>query len=103
MDGGVEAIFTPGAGGQPMRRVDEARALAGVGLEGDRYATGRGYWSAIDTCQVTLIEAEALEEVAERGVAIADGQHRRNVVTRNIRLRELTGARFSVGEPVLSF
>jgi hypothetical protein len=40
--GVVEAIFVTGAGGAPMRRVDEVEAIAGAGLAGDRYAQRTG-------------------------------------------------------------
>ena len=46
-----------------MRSVGEARALAGLGLEGDRYCTGIGTYSTARKPQreVTLIEIEALQ------------------------------------------
>ena len=48
-----------------MRELAEARLIAGVGIEGDRYATGRGTYSTrphIDR-QVTLIEVEVLDAI----------------------------------------
>ncbi|MGH7949604.1 MAG: MOSC domain-containing protein, partial [Candidatus Binataceae bacterium] len=47
----------------PMRELTQARLVAGVGIEGDRYATGRGTYSKKPQPerQVTLIESEALE------------------------------------------
>lgn len=102
--GVVEAIFVADAGSQPMRRVVEVTAVAGEGLAGDRYATGRGYWSGVDECEVTLIEAEGLDSIAaETGIAVADGQHRRNLVVRGVRLAELAGKRLRVGEALLDF
>ena len=56
--GTVERVFVAGGGGQPMRPVDEVQAVAGRGLDGDRYATRRGYWTDVDECQVTLIAGE---------------------------------------------
>ena len=75
--------------------VELARALAGKGLDGDRYATKRGTWSdyPVQTgVALTLIEAEVLEAVGLSGASA-----RRNVVTRGIRLNELVGKRFRVG------
>ena len=46
-----------------MQTLPEARLLAGIGIEGDRYATRLGTYSKkhhIDR-QVTLIEVETLE------------------------------------------
>ena len=97
--GVVEAIFIAGSGSQPMQRVDEVEALAGAGLSGDRYAQRTGYWTGVDECQVTLIEAEALDTItSSTDVRVAEGQHRRNVVVRGIELRGLAGATFTIGE-----
>ena len=99
--GTVEWIFVAEQGGQPMRPVDEARAVAGRGLDGDRYATRRGYWTDVDECQVTLIAAEDLDAIT--GVAVDGGQHRRNIVTRGVDLRALAGRAFRVGEATFAF
>jgi MOSC domain-containing protein YiiM len=100
----LEAIFLAPSAGATMRRVVEARVLAGAGLEGDRYALGTGYYSNRYDCEVTLIEAEALEEIEHAGgPRVADGQHRRNLVTRGVRLRELEGRRMRIGEVVLEY
>jgi MOSC domain-containing protein YiiM len=104
MTGTVEAVFVAPAGGQPMVAVEEVRAVAGRGLEGDRYLTRRGYWTDVDECQVTLIRAEDLEAItADSGVGVSHGEHRRNLVTRGVDLRQLTGWRFRVGEAVLEY
>ena len=98
--GAVEAIHIATAAGAPVRPVDEIRAIAGVGLEGDRYADGRGhYQDGRVSRDLTLIEAEALEALArEHGIALAPGETRRNVTTRGVGLNELVGRRFWVGE-----
>jgi MOSC domain-containing protein YiiM len=88
----------------PMQALAETRLVAGVGLEGDRYATRRGTYSAkhhIDR-QATLIEVEALEALArDHGVELLPGEHRRNLTTRGVPLNHLVGRYFSVGECVL--
>lgn len=99
--GTVERVFVAGAGGEPMRPVDEIRAVAGKGLEGDRYATRRGYWTDVDECQVTLIQAEDLDAIT--GVHVADGQHRRNIVTRGVDLRALAGRTFRIGSATFAY
>ena len=102
--GAVEAIFVTGGGGQPMQRVDEVQAVAGVGLSGDRYAERTGYWSGVDECQVTFIEAEALDGITgSTDVRVTEGQHRRNVVVRGVELRALAGATFTVGDARFSY
>ena len=99
--GAVEAIHVTSAGSAPMRSVERVRAIAGVGLEGDRYATGAGHYSGdpkVDR-HVTLIEAEEIEALADRaGIRLAPGETRRNVTTRGIRLNELVGRRFRIGD-----
>ena len=100
----LEALFIAPAAGQPMRRVTEVRAVAGQGLEGDRYALGTGYYSARYDCEVTLIEGEVLDAIeAEQGPAVQDGQHRRNLVTRGLRLRDLEGCQLRIGEVLLAW
>ena len=91
-------------GGAPMRTVDEATAVADRGLEGDRYLKRVGYWTDIDECQVTLIEAEHLDEIErETGVKVQGGEHRRNIVTRNLDLMGLAGRRFKIGAATFVF
>jgi MOSC domain-containing protein YiiM len=107
-DGGVMAfvaeIYVASQGGQPMQRVSEIQAEQGVGLLGDRYAMRTGYWTDDDECEVTLIEGEALDEITAAGSArVSEGQHRRNIVTRGIKLHDLVGKTFGVGEAVLEY
>ena len=101
----VESIYIASGGGEPMRALEEVQAMAGLGLRDDRYSRRSGRWSAVvDTCQVTLIAAEDLEYIEESfQVRVSQGQHRRNLVTRGLRLRELRGQRFQVGEAVLEY
>jgi MOSC domain-containing protein YiiM len=98
--GSVEAIHVAAAAGAPVRPVDETRAIAGVGLEGDRYAEGRGhYQDGRVSRDLTLVEAEAAEALArEHGIALAPGETRRNLTTRGVRLNDLVGRRFWVGD-----
>jgi MOSC domain-containing protein YiiM len=98
--GRIEAIHLADAAGGPMRAVPRVRAIAGVGLEGDRYATGTGTYSPDPRTDrhLTLIEAEEIEALAERdGILLEPGETRRNVTTRGIRLNDLVGRRFRVG------
>lgn len=87
-----------------MIRMAEVEALAGVGLRGDRYATGAGYYSPRDVCEVTLIEGEVLDLIeCEHGIRIHEGQHRRNLVTRGLMLRALKGRRLRIGGVLLEY
>ena len=99
--GRVEAIHIAPAGEAPMVAVERVRAIEGVGLEGDRYATRTGTWSPdprVDR-DITLIEAEVVEDLAATdGIHLEPGETRRNVTTRGIRLNDLVGRRFRVGD-----
>ena len=84
--------------------VPRARAIAGRGLEGDRYHDGTGSFSwkgRGNGRDLTLVAAEALEALAaERGVDLDGAATRRNVLTRGVDLDALLGRRFSVGEAI---
>jgi MOSC domain-containing protein YiiM len=77
----------------------EVAALEGKGLEGDRYAEGRGTFSNKPATgrHVTLVEAEALEAVAKT-MDIGFDVTRRNIVTRGVPLNHLVDSHFMVGE-----
>jgi MOSC domain-containing protein YiiM len=100
MAGFVQGIFLAPEGGAEMQSVQAATALEGCGLEGDRYCAGTGHWSRFGrVCEVTFIAAEDLHNIErETGVGVKRGEHRRNVVTREINLKALRrGERFRVG------
>ena len=80
--GRVEAIHVAAAAGEPMRVLDRARALAGAGLEGDRYATRSGHWSPMRRSGdgLTLIDAIVVDGLVARG--LDRDATRRNVLTR---------------------
>jgi MOSC domain-containing protein YiiM len=98
--GTVEVIALAEEAEGPMMAVLSAKALAGRGLEGDRYWRGAGTFSDPRGrgYDLTLVEAEALEELATRGVELAPADARRNLVVRGVALDELIGKRFRVGE-----
>ena len=104
--GRVEAICIAPAASAPMERLIEVEAVAGVGLTGDRYATETGFYSPRPTDpgarEVTLFEAEVLDALkAEHALTLGATDHRRNLTVRGLRLNELLGQRFRVGEVVL--
>jgi MOSC domain-containing protein YiiM len=104
MNGTVERIYVAPAGRAAMRPVDRVEALAGRGLGGDRYCERKGSGTGWDECQVTLIEGEHLDEIADRmGVKVLNGEHRRNIVSRGITLDGLEGKRFRIGDAVLAY
>jgi ADP-ribose pyrophosphatase YjhB (NUDIX family) len=101
VEGRIEAIYTAAAEALPVVRHTRILATPGVGLAGDRYATGNGFWSGDNKVSrdLTLVEAEVAEWLStEVGSAIDAGALRRNVVTRGVRLNELVGVRFRLGD-----
>ena len=96
MTGRVEGIFI-GPKYELPQPVGRVRAVAGRGLEGNRYFYDEG--TAPPGRALTLIAAEALEEgAAESGVPLDAAESRRNVLTSGIDLNALVGVRFRVGD-----
>jgi MOSC domain-containing protein YiiM len=98
--GRVSGIFITKTRAEPMRSVDEVNAVAGKGLEGDRYFDRDGTWSDRPGTgrEVTLIESEAVEDAGrEYGFDLPPGDARRNIVTAGVALNHLVGRDFLVG------
>ena len=97
--GVVELIVVCAEAEGPMTVMPAAEAVAGRGLRGDRYERGAGTFSNPDGrgYDLTLVEAEALEELAAGGVRLPPAEARRNLVVRGISLDGLIGRRFRVG------
>src|SRR5438105_14202897 len=100
-EGSVVSIHIAPEGSVPMQTIGEVRALAGRGLEGDRYFTGTGFYSKKSSHggrEVTLIEIEAVEALLN-GVLNAEGERlgiklsaadtRRNIATSGVPLNHL--------------
>ena len=91
----VERIFIGAAAGQPQVACESIVVVAGSGIEGDRYfgrhdEPGRN---------ISLVEAEELEAfMREHGRPNDVSVSRRNLVTRGVRLNELVGREFFIGE-----
>jgi MOSC domain-containing protein YiiM len=86
----VEAIHLGESKRAPLRAVDSVRAVAGKGIGGDRHFRARG---AKPGQALTLVEAENVE-----AAGLSPGETRRQVTTRGVRLDDLVGRRFRVGE-----
>jgi MOSC domain-containing protein YiiM len=96
-EGRVVGIFLTSEHGELPESVDRARALAGKGLEGNRYFYANG--GAPDGRALTLIAAEALEALEqETNIVLSAAETRRNVLTRGIDVNALVGKRFRVGD-----
>jgi MOSC domain-containing protein YiiM len=99
--GTVEGIFIAGAARVPLASVAEVRAVEGRGLEGDRYHAAAGSFSRWpgEGRAVTLVEAEVIEAILrDWDIDLSGGRSRRNLVTRGVRLADLLGRKFRIGE-----
>ena len=100
----VKLFVSPGIG-EPMQALVTVQALAGRGLQGDRYAIGRGSYSRTARQairHVSLIDREAIEaaneELNKRGlVPFEPHETRRNIVVEGADVHSLLGEEFRVG------
>lgn len=101
MTGTVSGIFIAPASGAAMVEVQDAHAVPGRGLEGDRYYSAEGTFSQghRPDGELTLIESEAVAALlSEDGLALEPGEARRNVVTEGVALNHLVGREFLIGD-----
>jgi MOSC domain-containing protein YiiM len=101
--GKIESIHIADGAKAPMQSVNHVAAIAGVGLEGDRYANRQGtFFKPEPDFELTLIEAEALESMArDYRIKLEPGNARRNLVTRGVALNHLVGREFRIGNVVI--
>lgn len=93
--GSVASIHIAPAEGAPTISVEEAHAVPGKGLRGDRHYREEGM---DPEDEITLIESETLEALArDHSLFMQPGETRRNVVTRGVPLNHLVGREFRVG------
>jgi MOSC domain-containing protein YiiM len=101
----VIGLFICPSAREPMQARNEVRAMAGRGLEGDRYALGHGTYSRVSrpvARHVSLISREAMdaanEELSRRGlVPFTPDETRRNIIVEGIDVYSLLGQTFRVG------
>jgi MOSC domain-containing protein YiiM len=98
--GTVDSIHIAPAAKAPTQAVEQAEAVPGSGLVGDRYFLKQGtFFKPEPAFELTLIEDEAIEAAQrEYQVKLAVGEARRNVVTRGVPLNHLVGREFMIGE-----
>jgi MOSC domain-containing protein YiiM len=99
--GRLVGIYTAPHAARPLEARTEVRAIEGVGLDADRYATKTGTYSGREGPgrQVTLVEREVVADVnATAGVVLGEHETRRNLVTEGVPLLHLVGLTFRIGE-----
>jgi len=98
LSGRIESIHITAKEGEAIAIVESATAVAGAGIEGDRYAARAQRSEMEPKKQITFIEAEALEALErDYGIALTAAESRRNVCTRGIALNHLVGREFTAG------
>jgi MOSC domain-containing protein YiiM len=97
-DGIVDGIYLKTAPGEKTYSVEEVKAMAGEGLEGDPYVAAGDFGEPGRGHQLTLITREEIEELSREGVTLRPGESRRQIETRGVDLKSLIGKRFRVGD-----
>ena len=102
MAGKVVGIFIAGEKERLPVSVNSIEAIAHRGLVGDRYYANSGTFSGAEPLgpgrEITLIEEESLNILSEQlHQTVNPAQLRRNVMTRGIRLNDLIGREFMIG------
>ena len=98
--GKIESIYIAPAEGEPTVSVNEVKAVAGKGLENDRYfdSEGAGNPKHLPKQEATFIEIESIEALKrDHNLVLHPKESRRNLVTRNVPLNHLVGKEFKVG------
>lgn len=102
--GTLKAIaISPGANAE-IQLLDSVNAIAGKGLEGDRYYNGNGAFSETTGTgrELTLIAQEDLEAFTrEHNLPLTHEASRRNLLTEGVPLNHLVGKRFKIGNVLL--
>jgi MOSC domain-containing protein YiiM len=105
----IQAIYIASTAGAKMQSIDHIKINAGSGIEGDRYALGRGAYSKVEPAKVrhiSLISSSGIEtandwlKAGEEGTFHAS-ETRRNLVLDGIgaaELNALVGKQFQVGK-----
>ncbi len=98
----ITAILIAASTSAPMAEVASVRAVPGRGLEGDRYFLNTGTFSPVPQkpdFELTLIEQENIDAFAQTsGLPFTANLARRNIVTLGVKLNDLVGREFWIGE-----
>ncbi len=102
MQGAVHSMFIAEAANTALIELKQAELVANRGILGDRYYKGTGTFSEMLADKpfkdLTLIELEEINLFNQKtGLNIAASDFRRNIITKNVRLNELVGRDFFIG------
>ena len=103
MEGIIESILISGNAGGEVVSQSSVKLEKGRGIIGDRYHLSKGTYSKklekTHDFEITLIEREEIDVFNQAtGLNYDAGAFRRNLVTRGIRLNDLVGKEFNIGD-----
>ncbi len=103
MEGIIETILISGSAGGEVVSQSSVKLEIGRGIVGDMYYLSKGTYSKklekSHDFEITLIEREEIDAFNQAtGLDYGVGAFRRNLVTRGIRLNDLAGKEFSIGD-----
>jgi hypothetical protein len=103
MEGIIESILISGNAGGEVVSQSSVKLEIGRGIVGDRYYLSKGTYSKklekTHDFEITLIEREEIDVFNQAtGLNYDAAAFRRNLVTRGIRLNDLVGKEFSIGD-----
>lgn len=103
MQGAVHSIFIAKTANAGLIELQSAELKENQGIVGDRYYNGTGTFSEMlagkSFKDLTLIEIEEIHQFNQRtGLNIAAKNFRRNIITQDIRLNDLVGKHFLIGD-----
>jgi MOSC domain-containing protein YiiM len=91
----IQSIYVAKKSKQPQIEIDAVKVDAGKGIVGDRYYGKKG----IDGPNITFVESEEIAAFnANFGQHIDHSATRRNILTQGVRLNQLVGQEFSIGD-----
>lgn len=98
----IKSIFIAESGESTMISMPSAELIAGQGVVGDRYFKGSGTFSeklaGLPDVELTLIESEEIDDFNSKlNYQFSYGEFRRNIVTTGVRLNNLEGKEFTLG------
>ncbi len=95
----VKSIYICPEKGAPMEKLDQVRAIPGLGLEGDRYTKGEGFWQTVKNPRSAFRHISLILYSDIENSGFEENETRRNlVISGEINLAELIGREFEVGE-----
>lgn len=94
----IKAIYVAESHNGSQQSLESVYVYAGKGIVGDRHY-GHRKESGLN---ITLVEIEEIERFNhDHGQTISESDTRRNIITRGVRLNDLLGKRFTIGQVTL--